>query len=104
MKIRTNLPECIKKFNYAKNSHYIELENFKGQKTRLEADALIKGVCEECEQEFFVKSNMGLMICPHCCSKNVKWKWLEPQLSFVPTKKESFVCPINEDKKGEENE
>jgi hypothetical protein len=93
MKLHVELSEDVYKFQYAKNSHYIELEDIYGNKIKLSESSLVEGICQDCDQIFYVKSNLGSMICPHCASKNVVFSWVSPQLAFVPLSESTFKCP-----------
>jgi len=44
----------------------------------------IMGTCERCNQEFFVVSRVGELVCPHCKNPKVKWVWGNLQIAFVP--------------------
>ena len=89
MKITTNLPKSVHSFKYVKNSHYIELEDDSGKKTKLLASSLIRGECQDCFYEFYSPSNQGKLSCPSC-NGTVEWVWGKVQLCFVPEKESDF--------------
>lgn len=92
MKIRTNLPPEVHGFRYVVNSHFIELEDDKGNTIRLKAKSMLKGTCQLCGGSVLVESRIGSMRCPHCGGE-VEWVWGKAQLSFVPEAESDFVSP-----------
>ncbi len=73
-----------------KNHHFIELEDSKGNKVKLNASGLLVGNCTECEMQVFAISNSGHMACTHCGGA-VKWAWSKPQLSFIAEHESEFM-------------
>jgi hypothetical protein len=93
------LPPGIKAVRYVKNHHFIELEDDKGNKTKLNASALLVGSCTSCKETCFAASNQGSMTCTHCGGA-VKWAWSRPQLSFIPEHESEFMgVDIHKNKK-----
>lgn len=80
--IRARLPAGWKLRNYVSNHHYVELEDPDGKIIKMPACALIKGVCAECSQSFYVESHLGDMTCPHCHG-GVNWVWGHARLAFI---------------------
>lgn len=87
---RAALPPGIKGVRYVKNHHFIELEDDKGNKTKLNASALLVGSCTDCKETCFAATNSGNMTCTHCGGP-VKWAWSRPQLSFIPEHESQFM-------------
>lgn len=48
------------------------------------ASELIRGICSDCSQVFYVSSRIGSLKCPHCMSTSVKWAWGGLKITFVP--------------------
>lgn len=91
MRVTTALPEEVHGFRYVKNHHYIELEDKAGNRVRLNASAILIGVCDACKEKCVALTNMGDMRCTHCGGE-VKWAWHRPQLAFIPEKASSFLA------------
>jgi|SRR6185369_15689979 len=100
MKLSADLPhETIRSLVYVKNHHYIELEDHKGNRTKLNATALNVGVCQLCHA--MVATDRGVdpdTPCMHCKGK-MTWKWSRPQLAFVAEKETDFVAWTKPDDK-----
>jgi len=90
VKITTNLPDDVHGIVYVKNTHFIELEDDKGNRTKLNASGLLIGQCQECKERVVALTNQGKMTCTHCGSA-VKWAWTRPQLAFVPEHESKFL-------------
>ena len=88
MKIHADLP--VKKFIYAKNTHYIELEDYKGTTTKLVPEAFVKFVCDKCKVAIYLETQPGNIFCPICMNRLNDGIWHKPQLSFVPEKETDF--------------
>lgn len=91
VRLTASLPGWVRGFRYVRNHHFIELEDKHGNKVKLHALSLIRGVCLSCGGEVFVKARLGAMTCPHCVIGAVEWVWGEAQLSFVPEAEASFI-------------
>lgn len=91
MKIQTKLPKQVHAMCYVKNSHFIELEDDDGNKTKVNATGVVRYDCTACKYTFLAFENNGEISCPLCQAKGAaKPKWYVPQLSFVPEKKSDF--------------
>lgn len=99
MKFRTSLPREVHAVTYVKNSHYIELEDDDGNRTKLDASGVVKYECSGCKFMFLAFENHGDIKCPLCgVNGAAKPQWYVPQLSFVPEKPSTFTGGFNLDK------
>lgn len=91
MKIKTKLPKQVHALSYVKNSHFIELEDDDGNKTKVNATGVVRYDCIACKYTFLAFENNGEISCPVCRAIGAaKPKWYVPQLSFVPEKPSTF--------------
>lgn len=90
VKLTAVLPPNVKGLRYVKNHHFIELEDSKGNKIKLNASGILVGLCADCNTTVFALHNAGLMACTHC-SGRVKWAWSKPQLSFIAEHESEFM-------------
>lgn len=101
MKIATHLPDEIHSFTYVKNSHWIELEDDNGHKSKLLDNALMRYSCPGCQFMCLTPSNSGPIDCPVCRS-SMRQEWNRVQTCFVPEAETFFHMPQREE--AEDNE
>ncbi len=91
MKIRADLPPAVHGLRYVTNSHFLELEDDKGNKTRMLPRSFCKYVCDKCQAVFFMTSNFGQVRCP-CCGDPaaIKSAWGSFQIGFMPEDESEF--------------
>lgn len=85
-----DLPLAVHGVEYMRNSHFIELTDAQGRRTRVVASGVLLFVCEDCDTQFFLMSNLGPMHCPRCKSPRTKSQWVVPQTAFVPERESDF--------------
>lgn len=105
MKLQTNLPPRVHALAYVKNSHFLEIEDDDGNRTKVSATGIVKYECTGCKFKFFVLTNHGEISCPLCRQNGAaKPQWMTPQLSFVPEKqsdfKGGFDFEVSDDERG----
>jgi len=101
IRIGYKLPKGVRKFSYAPNHHYVELEDDHGRRTHLPATDLMRVSCSACRFFFFVASNYGLQTCPHCSATGTLEKtWGKMQIAFVPEDESDFEPPPQGDGTG----
>lgn len=89
-KITARLPPNIKKFSWTRNHHFLELEDEKGNRTKLNASGVLIGSCLSCKERCLALTNQGNMSCTHCGGA-VKWAWTKLQLAFIPEHESKFM-------------
>ena len=93
MKLTTNFPPEVHAITYVKNSHFLELEDDDGNRTKLDASGVVRYVCEKCGFIFLAFENHGNLSCPDCGELGAsKPTWMVPQISFVPEKETPFMA------------
>lgn len=92
MRISTNLPAAIHSLMYVKNSHWIELEDHDGRRTRLFDNALMRYTCRACAFLCLCPSNAGPLRCP-LCGQTLDQEWQRVQVCFVPEDESDFHMP-----------
>ncbi len=87
--VTANIPTSVRRFSWVRNHHYVELEDEQGNKAKLHAGGMLRGVCTKCNELNYAASNQGAMICTHCLGP-VKWQWTKPQIAFMPEHEATF--------------
>ena len=105
VKFTYNMPDEVKWVRYEPNTHFVELEDKQGNRTKMPATAILKCVClaAHCREIFFVSSNMGALRCPICGGETAKI-WGKMQVSFIPEDESDFQTGMTEDIDKEEQE
>lgn len=98
VKFTYNMPDDVKSVRYEPNTHFVELEDKKGRKTKMPATSILKCVClgAHCREVFYVQSNMGGLLCPICGSETAKI-WGKMQVSFIPEDESEFQTGMTGD-------
>ena len=91
VKISSDLPKEIKIITYAKNSHYIKLEDYNGAEWTGLDKGIMRYYCNSCKRAFYTESNYGDIICPVCHDSDVIASWGTIQLAFIPEVETKFT-------------
>ncbi len=87
--VTAKVPTSVRSFKWVRNHHYVEVEDEDGNKTKLHAGGMLRGVCTKCAEINYAATNQGAMVCTHCLAP-VKWQWTKPQIAFIPEHEAQF--------------
>lgn len=91
VKIETHLPEKIHGVTYVTNTHFLKLHDDAEHELKLNAVGVLRGDCDDCKAELLALERSGDMVCTHCRSSSVKWRWLKLQLAFLPEHESQYM-------------